>query len=165
MHNPTISVDHLGDGEYTVTASCILPSTSTDLVVDAHTQERFAKAFRDIKRYTRFERGDDGRIHTAYDAQVGFVKFPMQVVKRVKRHDDKGAIIEFATEEGCLATFSGIWRAWPEGPGGSVVALEQTVSVPPWARVLPVKSAIHRRVANAMRDLNGLVGRHCPSPV
>ena len=155
--------------EYAVAAHCQLPLTSPDLVVRAHQEERFAPAFRDIKKYTRFEHRDDGRIYTAYGARVGFIKFCMEVVKRVRRDpaDTDTTVIEFCTADGCLATFRGEWRVSRDknNNNGSIVSLQQTVSAPSWARVLPVEAAIRSRVANAIDDMHALGLANVPEQV
>ena len=142
-----------------VTASHRLRSTPMDLVVRAHEDRSFAPAFRDIKKYSRFEVDDDGSIHTAYDARVGFLKFPMEVVKRVRRLDDgTTAVVGFETSDACLASFQGEWkvRRDPDNPAGSIVDLAQTVAVPSWARFLPIEAAIRSRVQNALVDMDAL---------
>jgi hypothetical protein len=152
-----------GTTDYIVQADCHV-SADPDLVVRAHEDRRFAHAFRDIQKYTKFEMRDTGEILTAYNANVGFLKFPMEVVKRVTLDNATGdRYVRFRTTADCLADFDGHWRVRQDPvSGGSIVNLNQTIRVPPWTRWLrlPVESAIRRRIENAISDMDALATAH-----
>lgn len=140
---------HKRDGKLVVRAEGVL-NTSPTTIIKAHMERRYATAFRDIRRYTMFY-CDDDVVHTAYASKVGFLNVPMSVCKRATPNG-----IEFWTPASSLAAFKGTWSITPHDKGGSKVTLEQTVTMPGWARILPVESYVHERIRRAFEDMAAL---------
>ena len=142
-------------GGLRVKASASVP-VRPETIVMAHTRREYARAFRDIGRYSRFRASGDSVI-TEYASRVGFFRFPMAVNKRVVRLAPGQVAIDFWTPPGSTASFDGRWtvRALPDGKG-SAVHLEQTLDVPAWARFLPVEGAVRGRIERAFEDTAAL---------
>jgi hypothetical protein len=143
------------DGKLSVQAIAVV-ATPPGIVLQAHKDQAFASAFRDIGRYTMFQ-NDGDVIRTAYSSRLSFLSIPMAVNKRVSpQHGDSGGYVDFWTPPSAMASFRGRWTVQPHIDGGSAVSVTQTIDLPAWSRFLPVESAVEGRVRRAFEDLAAL---------
>lgn len=141
-------------GELGVSATALLP-VPAERIIRAHLSPVHASSFRDIQSYTKFE-VEGAVVRTEYPARIGPLKMLMKVHKRYVPETTERQCIEFWTAPDCLASFRGRWTVRPVGVASSHVTLNQAVSVPGWARWLPVESYLKSRVTRAFEDLERL---------
>ncbi len=135
---------------YTCSASAVIDASPRD-VVEAHTLERNAAKFRDVRRYSKYEVDDDGVVRVEFPAKVGFFSFTQKFCKRATRD-----AIRFWTPDDGLARIRGAWTFEPAPAGRTLVKFHQVVRTPGWATILPIESYIRSRVVRMMEDTAAL---------
>jgi hypothetical protein len=119
-------------------------------IIEAHTLERNASKFRDVKKYSKFEVWKDGVINIEFPAKIAFFSFTQKFRKRVSFET-----IRFWTPEDSLSQIRGSWTL-KRFHGKTLVKFEQVVRVPGWATIFPLETYIRSRVTRMMEDTAAL---------
>jgi hypothetical protein len=129
-------------------------------ILDAHTSRDKAKCFRDIGKYTFFEiveKSDTVNVvHVGFPAKIAWFSFPQMFCKRTTLRSAKHGRIEFWTPPKSIADINGAWDLDALPNGHTLVNFHQSVTVPGWAKFLPIESYVASRVTRMMQDLDTL---------
>lgn len=129
-------------------------------IIDAHTSRDKAACFRDIGKYTHFDIVETSETHkvvkVAFPAKIAWFSFPQMFCKRATLRSAKHGRVEFWTPPKSVADISGAWDLDALPDGHTLVNFHQNVTVPGWAKFLPIESYIASRVTRMMEDLDTL---------
>ncbi len=135
---------------FTCSASVLIDAKPRD-VIEAHTLEKNAAKFRDVRRYSKYRVDGDGVVCVEFPAKVGFFSFTQKFCKRATRD-----AIKFWTPDDGLSRIRGAWTFEPTPSGKTLVKFHQVVKIPAWGTILPIESYIRNRVVRMMEDTAAL---------